>query len=139
MSTFGNLQKLWKKFWRKNKRTKLFVLSIIATAVFAVSGWELFSHFGFDFFKDNQIPLVDQMDNYAWISLGIGGMIMIVGWLYYHDYNKNYKRFMELIDTDSKANFVRNIDEIEECAIELGPDFEKQVMEKRRYFKVKTR
>lgn len=139
MGAFDGIRNGWKKFWQKQRRGKLFLFSIIATAVFVLSGWELFSYFEFEFFADLQLPIVDQMDRYAWIPLVIGGLLMIVGWLYYHDHNKHYKRFKELMDTDSKANFVRNIDEIEECAIELGPDFERQVIEKRKQFKVKTR
>ena len=64
---------------------------------------------------------------------------MIAAWLYFHDHNKSYTRFNELMETDSKASFVRNIDEIEELAIQLGPDFEKMVIEKRKEFNVKTR
>ncbi|MEA3557771.1 MAG: DUF3198 domain-containing protein [Candidatus Thermoplasmatota archaeon] len=139
MSAFEKIQAAWKRFWQKNKRTKLFILSIIATAIFVLSGWELFSHFDAEFFVDHQIPIVDQMDNYAWIPLGLGGLLMISAWLYFHDHNKHYKRFHELMDTDSKANFIRNIDEIEECAIQLGPSFETQVIDKRKQFKVKTR
>ena len=135
-SAFGNA---WKKFWQKNKRGKLLVLSVFGTAIFILSGWELLSHFETGFFYDNQVPVVDQLDNVAWITLGIGGIIMIAGWLYFNDHNKSYKRYHELIDTDSKAQFVRNIDEIEELAIQLGPDFERQVIDKRKEFNVKTR
>ena len=139
MSILSTIGSAWKKFWQKNKRGKLMILSLLGTAVFILSGWELLSHFETGFFYDNQIPGVDQLDNVAWITLGIGGIIMIAGWLYFNDHNKNYKRFNELIVTDSKAQLVRNIDEIEELAIQLGPDFERQVIEKRKEFNVKTR
>ena len=139
MNPIDKLGAAWKKFWQKGKRGKLFILSIIATAVFVLSGWELLATWETEPVVDYQIPLVERMDNYAWISFGIGGIIMIAGWLYFHDHNKNFKRFNELIETASKANFVRNIDEIEDLAIQLGPDFEKQVIEKRKEFNVKTR
>ena len=138
MSIISTISDAWKKFWQKNKRNKLFLLSLIATAVFLIGAWELLVNFEM-IPKSAEIPGVAEMDTYAWIPLGIGGIVMIASWLYYHDHNKNYQRFKELMDTDSKANFVRNIDEIEEVAIQLGPDFEKQVIDKRKEFNVKTR
>jgi uncharacterized protein DUF3198 len=139
MSILTKFGKGWKKFWQKNKRGKLLVLALIGTLVFVLSGWELLAHFETEFFMENQIPGVDQLDNIAWMTLGIGGIVMIAGWLYFSDHNKNFKKFNELIITDSKAQFVRNIDEIEDLAIQLGPDFEKQVIDKRKEFNVKTR
>lgn len=139
MSVLKKIGNGWKKFWQKNKRGKLMILALAGTLVFILSGWELLAHFETEFFMENEIPVVDQLDNMAWITLGIGGIIMIAGWLYFNDHNKNYKKFIELIETDSKAQFVRNIDEIEELAIQLGPSFEKQVIDKRKEFNVKTR
>jgi hypothetical protein len=139
MSILNTVGNAWKKFWQKNKRGKLLLVALLGTIVFLLSAWELLSYFETEFFVDNQIPGVDQLDNVAWITLMIGGVIMIAGWLYFNDHNKNFKKFSELIETDSKAQFVRNIDEIEELAVQLGPDFEKQVMDKRREFNVKTR
>ena len=139
MSILTKFGKGWKKFWQKNKRGKLLILALIGTMVFVLSGWELLAHFETEFFMENQIPIVDQLDNVAWMTLGIGGIVMIAGWLYFSDHNKNFKKFNELIITDSKAQFVRNIDEIEDLAIQLGPDFEKQVINKRKEFNVKTR
>lgn len=139
MSIVKSIGTGWRKFWQKNKRNKLFILSLISTLVFLISAWELLIHLEMIQNSDLEIPLIAEMDNYAWIPLGIGGIVMIASWLYYHDHNKNYQRFKELIETDSKANFVRNVDEIEELAIQLGPDFEAQVIDKRKEFKVKTR
>jgi hypothetical protein len=139
MSAFKSIADGWKRFWQKNKRNKLFILALVATAVFLLSAWELAVEFEMEPFKDAEIPGVAELDNYAWISIGISGIVMIAGWMYFHDHNKNYLKFKELIETDSKANFVRNIDEIEELAVQLGPDFEKQVIDKRKEFNVKTR
>jgi len=139
MSIITSISKGWKRFWQKNKRNKLVILALIATAVFILSAWELAVEFEMDPFKDYEIPGLAELDHYAWITLGIGGIVMIAGWLYYSDHNKNYSKFKKLMGTDSKANFVRSIDEIEELAIQLGPDFEKQVIDKRKEFNVKTR
>ena len=139
MSIIKKIGTAWKKFWQKNKRGKLFVLSIAGTLVFLLSAWELAVEFEIDPFTDLEIPGVAELDKMAWLTLGIGGVVMIAGWLYYHDHTKNFKRFRELMDTDSKAQFVRNIDEIEDLAIQLGPDFEKEVIDRRKEYKVKTK
>lgn len=136
---FQSVGKGWKRLWEKNKRGKLFSVAMVGTVVSLLSLWELMVMFEMEPLKDYPIPLVEQLNEWAWLTLIIGGVIAIGGWLYYHDHNKNYKRFHELMDTDSKAQFVRNIDEIEELALDLGPDFERQVMEKRKEFRVKTR
>jgi hypothetical protein len=136
---FVSFGKAWKKFWQKNKRGKLFLVASAGTVVASLSLWELLEFFDTEPLKGHPIPLVDYLDQWAWATLVVGGIFTIGGWLYYADHNKKFKRFHELMETDSKAQFVRNIDEIEELAIELGPDFESMVMDKRDEFKVKTR
>jgi len=139
MSITSKIGSAWKKFWQKNKRGKLFILSILGTLVFILSAWELAVEFEIDPFTDLEIPGVAELHKMAWLTLGIGGVIMIAGWLYYHDHAKNFKRFKELMETDSKAQFVRNIDEIEDLAMQLGPDFEKEVVERRKEYRIKTK
>lgn len=136
---FESLIKGWRSFWQKNKRGKLFAVAMLGTVVAILSVWELMVMFDTEPLNDYPIPLIESLNEWAWLTLAVSAIIAIGGWLYYHDHNKKFKRFEELIDTDSKAQFVRNVDEIEELAIDLGPDFEKQVMEKRDHFKVKTR
>lgn len=139
MTPLEKIKEAWKRFWNRNKRFLLFLIGFIGTLLFLFGMWELLVTWGTKPFKDYEIPLVSEMDYYAWIAVGIGIVAMIGGFLYFHDQNKNFKRFHELIDTDSKALFVRNIDEIEELAVQLGPDYEKMVLEKRELFKVKTK
>ncbi|MGA1872176.1 MAG: DUF3198 domain-containing protein [Thermoplasmatota archaeon] len=139
MSAITSIGAAWRRFWQKNKRGKLLILSVLGTLVFVFSAWELAVEFEIDPFKDMEIPVLAELDNVAWLTLGIGGIVMIAGWLYYNDHAKNFKKFKDLIETDSKAQFVRNIDEIEELAVQLGPDFERQVLDKRKEFNVKTR
>lgn len=136
---FNSVGKAWKRFWQKNKRGKLFLVAVFGTIVALLSLWELLEYFDTEPFKGYPIPLVDHLDQWAWATLVLGGIFSIGGWLYYADHNKKYKKFYELVETESKAQFVRNIDEIEELALDLGPDFERIVIEKRDEFKVKTR
>lgn len=136
---FVAVKKGWKAFWQKNKAGKLFAIAAISTLIALLALWELLEYFDTEPIKGNPIPGIDGLDQWAWIPLILGGIFSIGGWLYYNDHNKKLKKFEELMDTDSKAQFVRNIDEIEELALDLGPDFEKRVMDKRSDFKVKTR
>ena len=135
----GAIGKAWKSFWQKNKRGKLFLVAMLGTVFALIALWELLVMFETDTIMDYPLPIFDQMDEWSWALLVFGGILSIGGWLYYHDHNKSYHKFEKLINTDSKAQFVRNIDEIEELAIDLGPDFEKRVIERRADFKVKTR
>jgi hypothetical protein len=136
---FEPIGKAWKAFWQKNKRGKLFLVAVLGTVIALLALWELLVMFETEPLKDYPLPLIEKLDEWSWALLIVGGVLSIGGWLYYHDHNKSFKRFEELIETDSKAQFVRNIDEIEQLAVDLGPDFENKVMEKRKEFKVKTR
>ncbi len=131
--------KAWKGFWQKNKRGKLFLVAMLGTIIAILALWELMVMFETEPIADYPLPLIENLDEWSWALLVVGGILSIGGWLYYHDHNKSYHKFEKLINTDSKAQFVRNIDEIEELAIDLGPDFEKKVIERRADFKVKTR
>lgn len=62
------------------------------------------------------------------------GLIVCIWWLY--DYIKKTRELADLIDTPSKAKFVRNLDDIEYLAWSLPQRFEKQVLDKKREFKI---
>lgn len=62
------------------------------------------------------------------------GLIVCIWWLY--DYVRKTRELASLIDTPSKAKFVRNLDEIEFLAWSLPKKFETKVLEKKKEFKV---
>lgn len=62
------------------------------------------------------------------------GLIVCVWWFY--DYVKKIRELAELIDTPSKAKFVRNLDDIEYLAWSLPQRYESKVLEKKREFKI---
>ncbi len=62
------------------------------------------------------------------------GLIVCLWWFY--DYVSKTRKLSKLIDTPSKAKFVRNIDDIEYLAWLLPSRFEKRVFEKKREFKI---
>jgi len=62
------------------------------------------------------------------------GLIICIWWLY--DYIKKTRELAELIDTPSKAKFVRNLDDIEYLAWSLPQRYEDVVLRKKREFKL---
>lgn len=71
----------------------------------------------------------------TWLAVaGPIGLVVCSWWLY--DYMKKTKELAELIDTPSKAKFVRNLDDIEYLAWSLPRRFEVRVLEKKKEFKL---
>ncbi len=62
------------------------------------------------------------------------GLVVCSWWVY--DYVKKVRELADLIDTSSKAKFVRNMDDIEYLAWSLPKRFEDHVIEKKREFKL---
>jgi len=62
------------------------------------------------------------------------GLIVCIWWLY--DYVKKIRELASLIDTPSKAKFVRNLDEIEYLAWSLPQKFEDLVIKKKKDLKI---
>jgi hypothetical protein len=62
------------------------------------------------------------------------GLVVCIWWFY--DYVRKTRDLAELIDTPSKAKFVRNLDEIEYLAWSLPKKFENQVLKKKKELKI---
>jgi len=71
----------------------------------------------------------------TWIAVASPiGLVVCVWWLY--DFFKKTRELAGLIDTPSKAKFVRNLDDIEYFAWSLPQRYEDQVMQKKKEFKI---
>jgi hypothetical protein len=71
--------------------------------------------------------------------IGISMLGMIYG-LYFYQHLLRYRvEFTSLMETKSKAMFIRNLDRIEYLAWKLGEDFSGAVQEKREGFGIKRR
>jgi hypothetical protein len=62
------------------------------------------------------------------------GLVVCIWWFY--DYVKKTRELASLIDTPSKAKFVRNLDEIEYLGWSLPKKFEDKVLKKKKEFKI---
>jgi hypothetical protein len=80
--------------------------------------------------------LVEPFGNWAYWLVVVGPIGLVVCILWFYDYVKKTKELAELIDTPSKAKFVRNLDDIEYLAWSLPQRFEDQVIAKKREFKL---
>ncbi len=94
--------------------------------------------------EDNKLPsfisfLQDLSDPFgrwiAWIVVAAPIGLIVCAWWYY-DYVKKTRELGELIDTPSKAKFVRNLDEIEYLAWSLPQRYEDKVLTKKKEFKI---
>jgi hypothetical protein len=94
--------------------------------------------------EGNQLPsYLSWIDHLAspfgdWITwivvIGPIGLVVCAWWFY--DFVKKTRKLAKLIDTPSKAKFVRNLDEIEYLAWSLPQRYEDQVIAKKREFKL---
>ena len=71
----------------------------------------------------------------TWIVVAAPIGLIVCAWWYY-DYVKKTRELAELIDTPSKAKFVRNLDEIEYLAWSLPRRYEDKVLTKKKEFKI---
>lgn len=69
---------------------------------------------------------------YWFVAIGPIGLVVSIWWLY--DYVKKTRELADLIDTPSRAKFVRNLDDIEYLAWSLPRRYEKQVIQKKKDF-----
>jgi hypothetical protein len=135
--SFADLRRRFKEYWRRNKRSLTFGIGLVGSLFTILGIWELLVIF--NTLPDKyEFPLMGPIGYGSWFFAGLGGLVTLFGFIYFFDYNKKHKKFEELIEPDSKAHFVRNLVELEELAIALGPDYESRVMEKRERYKVKT-
>lgn len=84
------------------------------------------------FLEDLATPFGDWV---AWLA-AIGPIAFIVCIWWFYDYIKKTRELAELIDTPSKAKFVRNMDDIDYLAWSLPQRFEDKVLAKKREFKL---
>ncbi|MCK4443738.1 MAG: DUF3198 domain-containing protein [Thermoplasmata archaeon] len=80
--------------------------------------------------------LNDIGDWIVWMVV-VGPILLMGGGWYFFDGIKKRKEFNDLMDTDSKAVFVRNYDRLEEIAYYLTESHRQKFYDKRDEFKIK--
>jgi len=126
------------------KTVKVFVkenLLMLSTALFGISLVALLVS-GVAWFAPDRITgglkdMAEFMGNWKyWIFLLSAFLICVAVYFMYTNYQKR-TRFNEMIHMDSKAEFVKNLDDLEYLAFQLGPRYEDKVWDKKQTFKIK--
>ena len=71
-----------------------------------------------------------------WLII-IGPVFLGIGAYYLHDGHNKKKEIEEYLNTDSKATFIRNMDDIEYLAWRLGEPYVTRVIKKKKEFRIK--
>ena len=71
-----------------------------------------------------------------WILLLAGLGTPIGGW-YFYDTRKKMKKFENLMETNSKSKFSKNLSDLEDIAWYLGKEYEKRLEEKKKALRIK--
>lgn len=79
----------------------------------------------------------DGVGNWIYWLFILAIILFIVGAGYYYGYASRLKEFNELMETDSKAQFVRNQTRVEYLGWRLGHRFEDLVADKKASFRIK--
>lgn len=77
-----------------------------------------------------------RIGRYSILLAIIGSLLLIASLFYFIATILNRRKFQKLIDTHSKAKFIRNLDEIEKLAWKLSEKERKKVELMRRKFKI---
>jgi len=122
-----------------NRFLRRFSLELTVLAVMLGAIMLTFGIFGYkpDWAPSVLSGIIDGIGNwYLWLIF-IGPFLLIGGLYYIIDGFRKRREFMELIDTGSKAKFVKNYDRIEELAYSLSEKHQRMVAEKRAEFRMK--
>ncbi|MBU2564639.1 MAG: DUF3198 domain-containing protein [Candidatus Thermoplasmatota archaeon] len=79
----------------------------------------------------------EKVGEWGWWILISAPFILIAGIWYFFDQVMTRKKFNKLVSPNSKANFVKNISEIEEVIWNLPKKYRERFEEKKKNFKIK--
>lgn len=126
-------------FYRKFAFQLTFIGLIISLSFFIVSAIGIFL-IDLDFFKNNEI-LQDFFNSIGawnyWLFMVAITFAVGCGWIF-ADLMLKLSKFNKLINTTSKATFVRNQEEIENLAWKLGPKYMNIVDDRKHKFRIRN-
>jgi aspartokinase-like uncharacterized kinase len=109
----------------------LFIIGIILTL------WGILGVFVYESLSDEIKDFVDSIGDWIYWCILAGPIILIAGGWYFFDNLRKRKEFKELMETTSKAKFIRNMDRAEFLAWKLTMDHQRQLMDKKKEFHIK--
>ncbi len=123
--------------FKKKLRDNQIILSIvvlIAGAYLFILG--LFSVVLGDHAPDALLSMADMLGNWIYWLFVLGAFLTFAFSWYLVDLYLKIQEFKELMDTESKSRFIKNIARIETLAIHLGSDYEDKVIEKEEEYNI---
>ena len=81
--------------------------------------------------------VIDSIGNWKYWCVLIGPVLINAGGWYFFDNLAKRREFNELMETTSKAKFIRNLDRVEYLAWRLTPKHQSSFIEKKKGFKIK--
>ncbi|MFO7791717.1 MAG: DUF3198 domain-containing protein [Candidatus Saliniplasma sp.] len=124
--------KLKKKL--KDNQIILSIIALIAGIYVFVLG--LFSVVLESYAPDTLLSMADMMGNWIYWLFVLSIFVVIAFSWYLVDLYLKMQEFKELMDTESKSKFIKNIARIETLAIHLGSDYEDKVVEKEEEYNI---
>ncbi len=83
------------------------------------------------------LTLYNALGDWAYWLIIIGLILSLFGGYYITKFFGQLKEFKTLMDTPSRAKFIKNLDRIEELAWRLHPKYEAQVIDRKTKFNIK--
>lgn len=92
-------------------------------------------------YADRDAPLgmdfISSIGAWGYWAILIGVLAAIAGGYYTYDHIAQMRKFEQMMEGRGRANFIKDLDEIERLAYNLGPSFEMRVFERKREFRLK--
>ncbi|MGM0404729.1 MAG: DUF3198 domain-containing protein [Thermoplasmatota archaeon] len=122
-----------KKKLRENQIILSIIVLIIGAYLFILG---LFSVVLSDYAPEALLSMADVMGNWIYWLFVLGAFLTLAfSWNLVDIYLK-IREFKELMDTESKSKFIKNIARIETLALHLGTDYEDKVIEKEEEYNI---
>ena len=122
-----------KKKLRDNQIILSIIVLIVSSYLFILG---LFGVILTDHSPESLLYMADAVGNWIYWFLVLGGFLIIVFTYYIIDIYRKIKEINELMDTESKSKFIKNIARIETLALHLGSDYEEKVIEKEEEYNI---
>ncbi|MFH0815435.1 MAG: DUF3198 domain-containing protein [Methanobacteriota archaeon] len=83
------------------------------------------------------MDFVSSIGAWGYWSILLGVLAILAGGFYTYDHFAQIRKLERMMEGRGRVNFIKDLDEIERLAYNLGPSFERRVVERKREFKIK--
>ena len=124
----------FEKWWRLNYHfvaLGLLVVGIVVLVMGCFGAWYdgRTTPAGFDF--------LTHIGGWSWWLIVVGLLAALAGGYYVYDHFSMLREFEDIMGNKSRANFIKNLDRVEELAYRLGFSYEKRVLERKNQYRLR--